>query len=182
VKTYRLLLIGLSLAFLLLAGGAFVLLSPTKVGDNGKITAIPRRLKAGQLVSYTINQCEEGKFYGLASVNIQSNDNPPQITVAVASPSAQRVHCHNVILVPQPLPTGTYHLIIFIHYYINPLRNALNPVTRQYVSNTFHVSNQNPDFQLPQSKPKAPATTGGTASIFMTPANKPKLSQRKDIL
>lgn len=153
-RTYHLLFLGLIIAFLLLLYGIFELLVPADVGKDGRVVAVPDKVQAGSLVSYNIKGCKEGKHSGITSVNIQSTDVPPTITVAVAAPSPQTIHCQNVILVPQPLPTGNYKLLVFVTYDINPVRNALAPIKHQYTSEVIHVTNPNPTYTLPKAKSK----------------------------
>lgn len=147
-------LAGLVASFLLIIAGAVAMLFPTGIAPDSSVVAIPTDVKAGTLVKYKINGCEEGKYRGVTSVNIQTTDTPPSITVAVAAPSAQAIHCQNVILIPAPVPTGDYRILVFISYGINPVRDLLNPERRQYTSNTIHVTNENPIYKLPEAIPQ----------------------------
>lgn len=165
----------------------YELYEPVNVGDNGSIKAIPQSAEAGQIVSYKINGCQDGKYRGITSVNIQSVDVPPSITVAVAAPSPQRIYCSNALLVPGQLPTGDYRLLILITYDINPVRNALSPVIRQYRSEVIHVTNKDIRYVLPAVKERPvkstqPAATTSTASnsaatTSQQPAQTPQAAQ-----
>lgn len=161
---YIFLFTGIILSFILTLAAIVALFYPTGVSPNDSIKAIPIDASAGSLMSYKINGCEEGKHTGTTSVNIQSIDTPPSITVAVAAPSPQAVHCQNALLIPQPLPTGDYKIIVYIRYHINPIRDLLLPVERKYTSNTIHITNPNPNFVLPTAKVNADKPTAQDAT------------------
>jgi hypothetical protein len=167
---------GFVVSFGLLIYAGYELWQPTDVGKNGTIKAIPDHVQAGQIVSYKINDCQNGKFNGITSVNIQSTDEPPSVTVAVAAPSPQRIYCSNALLVPGQLPTGDYRLLILVTYNINPVRNALNPIIRAYRSQTIHVTNKNPNFVLPKdvSNVSTDQASEHVASTSVQPAESPQ--------
>lgn len=146
---YLFLFAGIVLSFVLTVAAIVALFYPTDISPDNTIKAIPISANAGALLSYKINGCDEGAHSGTTSVNIQSIDTPPSITVAVAAPSPQTVHCQNALLIPQPLPTGDYKIIVFIRYNVNPIRDILLPVERKYTSNIIHITNPNPDYVLP---------------------------------
>lgn len=126
-----------------LAGVVYATISLAKsyqVTELNDILVSTDPVKAGTVQRYTARDCQnEGQMAIVTRTLILENDE--EIPIDSAGPLERPVQCSNIILLPEPLPAGTYRVLIEATFAVNPVKDRLAPVKRVWRSAPFLVKN-----------------------------------------
>lgn len=129
----------------------YLLYWPFTVTHLDKIIISTDPIMAGQYQRYTAESCHEPGVEGevVRNIVLQGTDEAPISSTRVP---VRPIECSNIILIPENLPNGTYEVTLHIIYRVNPIRDALNPIIRDFRSNPFLVEG-GVDVEIPSNIP-----------------------------
>lgn len=125
-------------------------------------------ITAGQYQRYTAKDCQNDGIEGevVRNIVLRNTDEAPISSTRVP---VRPIECSNIILIPENLPNGTYEVTLHIIFHVNPIRDALNPITRDYRSAPFDV-NGGKDIRIPRNLPSRTEPDNLNDSVRTSPA------------
>ena len=149
-----------------------VLFWPYKVTYLDKIIISTDPIAAGQYQRYTAEVCERPGVEGevVRNIVLKGTDEAPTSSTRVP---VRPIECSNIILIPENLPNGTYEVTLHIIYHVNPVRDVLNPIVRDFRSAPFEVEGGK-DIRIPSAIQRGTPPDNKNADVSIQQTVKPK--------
>lgn len=125
----------------------YLLLWPFSYTHLDDIVVSVDPIKVGSYQRYTARTCQNPGTEGsvLRNIVIAGTDEAP---ISSTSVPARPILCSNIIMIPENLPNGKYEVTFHITFKTNAVRDALNPIVRDYRSAPFVVEG-GPAIEIP---------------------------------
>lgn len=126
----------------------YLLLWPFSITHLDDIVVSVDPIKVGSYQRYTAQTCRNPGVEGsvLRNIVMAGTDEAPISSTTVPP---RPILCSNIIMIPKNLPNGTYEVTFQITFKTNAIRDALNPIVRNYRSTPFIVEG-GPDIEIPE--------------------------------